>query len=55
MWLIPVAIFIIGYHLIKEALEDVAMRNWAISKGHKIYASRTGLRYTKTNKKYGNK
>lgn len=52
MWIIVLAILYYGYHLIKEAMDDAEMRNWARSKGYDTYSSRTGMRYTDTNEKY---
>jgi len=50
--IIVLAIIIIGYHLIKDAMDDAEMRGWARSKGYDTYPSRTGMRYTDTNEKY---
>lgn len=52
MGIIILAIFIIGYHLLKDAADDAQMRAEARRKGWDYYPSRTGLRWTDTNQRY---
>ena len=55
MWIIVLAIIVIGGRLIKEWLDDMDVRQDAVSRGLDYYASSTGLRYVDNNKKYGSR
>ena len=45
------AILYFGYHLIKESIEDVQMRDTCRSQGFDTYPSKTGMRDVKTNRR----
>lgn len=55
MGIIVLAIIVVGYHLIKEWLKSIEVREHAKSIGLNYYASSTGLRYVDNNKKYGSR
>lgn len=52
MFIIFLAIIIIGYHYIKATMNDAEMRAEARRRGWSYYASSTGLRWTDTNERY---
>lgn len=50
--LVVIGIAIVVFHLCKDASDDAACRKHAQEHGLEFYASSTGLRNTKTGKKY---